>query len=431
MTITFIGHGYVGLVTACVFADLGNTVYVIGRSPQKIKRLSSGDPIIFEPGLAEILKKNLEAKRIFFTDSYTQSIEKSDVVFIAVGTPAQENGEADLTNVFKVAEAVAKNLKKGYTVVSCKSTVPVGTNRKIYEIIDKIKPGGADFDVASCPEFLREGSALHDTFYPDRIVIGVDNQRATNMLLRLHKPLSGKRVIVTLESAEIIKYASNALLATKISFANLISFLCEKTDADVEEVLEGVGLDSRIGRVFLHPGLGYGGSCFPKDVKALTKTGQSLGVDMSLLEAITSINHIARKNFLNKIYQNVTEKNVAIWGLSFKPNTDDIREAPSIYIIDRLIRANFKITVFDPAAIDNIRTIFGDKLNYADDPYMAVKGASALIILTEWNEFKQIDLKKVKQMMKGSVIIDGRNIYDPVIVKNFSFNYISVGRSAI
>jgi UDPglucose 6-dehydrogenase len=260
MTITFIGHGYVGLVTACVFADLGNTVYVIGRNKSKLDRLKSGDPIIFEPGLEQLLKKNLEAGRLKFTDEYPEAISHSEIVFLAVGTPPTETGEADLSSVLTVAEQIGKNLGKHYTVVSCKSTVPVGTNKKIKELIESVKPEDAHFDVASCPEFLREGSALSDTFEPDRVVLGSYSQKAIDTLLKVHSPLPGKRVIVGLESAELIKYASNSILATKISFANLIAFLCEKVGGNVEEVLDGVGLDDRIGRTFLYPGIGYGGS---------------------------------------------------------------------------------------------------------------------------------------------------------------------------
>ena len=317
MTITFIGHGYVGIVTACVFADLGNIVYVIGRTPEKIARLKNGDPIIFEPGLGELLKKNLEAKRIIFTLDYQEAIPASEIVFLAVGTPPKANGEANLSSVLATAETVAKNLGAHYTVVSCKSTVPVGTNTKIKEIIEKHKPTAATFDVASCPEFLREGTGINDTFFPDRIIIGSASEAATQLLLKLHEPLPGERVLVGLESAEVIKYASNSILSVKISFANLVAFLCEKTGANVEEVLDGVGLDKRIGRDFLSPGIGYGGSCFPKDVLALTKTGESLKVDMSLLIAVDQINQQARDNFTDKNIAHTPSKKNAIWGLAF------------------------------------------------------------------------------------------------------------------
>lgn len=428
MTITFIGHGYVGLVTALVFADLGNTVYVIGHNEEKIKKLKGGDPIIYEPGLAELLKKNLDAKRIFFSTQYAPAITNSDAVFIAVGTPAKESGEADLTSVLAVSKKIGLHLKKGYTVVSCKSTVPVGTNRKIYDIIKKIKPNHAKFDIVSCPEFLREGSAINDTFEPDRIVIGSDSKEAAEIILKIHKPLNGSRVVVSIESAELIKYISNSILATKISFANLVSFLCEKIGADVEDVLNAVGLDQRIGRAFFYPGVGYGGSCFPKDVKALINTGNSLGVDMSLLTSTEEINYQARFKFLNKIIKHCSQKNIGIWGLSFKPNTDDVRDAPSIFILDKLLEKGFKIKVYDPEATVNIKKIFKEKISYAKTPFEAAREVQAIVILTEWNEFKQISLQKVKLLMNKPVIIDGRNIYSVNTMKKLGFTYISIGR---
>lgn len=429
MTITFIGHGYVGLVSACVFASLGNTVYVIGRDAEKIKKLEQGNPIIFEPGLAELLKKNIEGKRILFTTSYTQAIPNSQIVFIAVGTPSKPDGEADLTAVNKTAQHIARSLGRQYTVISCKSTVPIGTNRKIYELVKKNAPSYAKFDVASCPEFLREGSALEDSFNPDRIVIGSSSKKALSLLLDLHKPIEGKRVMVSIESAEIIKYASNSILATKISFANLISFLCEKTGADVLEVLDGVGLDNRIGRMFLSPGIGYGGSCFPKDLRSLIQTGESLDIDMSLLREVEEINKQAKERMFSKIIKNCPGKIVTIWGLAFKPNTDDVREAPSLFIITELLQRGFEIKVYDPEAMDNIKKIYGDKLLYHKDPYDAVKNTHLLAILTEWNEFKQIDLQKVKKTMKKSIVVDGRNLYDPKNMVQCDFTYIPTGRT--
>lgn len=428
MTITFVGHGYVGLVTACVFADFGNNVWVIGHTPEKLKRLQSGDPIIFEPGLKELLEKNIKQGRLHFTHEYCQAIPESEVVFIAVGTPPAQDGVANLSTVFTVAKQIGKNLKKKYTVVSCKSTVPVHTNRKIQKIIEKVKPQGVCFDVVSCPEFLREGSALQDTFCPDRVVLGSESQKAIDILLELHKPISGKRVITGLESAEIIKYASNSFLATKISFANLISFFCEKTGADVEEVLEGVGLDNRIGRIFLYPGVGYGGSCFPKDVLALIQTGEEMAIDMSLLKSVDKINFQAKEAFLKKILANCKEKTIAIWGLAFKANTDDIRFAPSLYIIEELLKRGFIVRVYDPEAMDNVRKIFKEKLTYCNDPYDAVQKAGTLIVLTEWNEFKQIDLQKTQKLMKQPILFDGRNIYNPRHMKTLGYTYYGVGR---
>jgi len=428
MKITFVGHGYVGLVSACVFADFGNEVYVIGRNEEKINRLKSGDPIIFEPGLKELLEKNLKASRLHFTLDYQKVVPKSEIVFITVGTPPKNNGEADLSAVFEVAKNIAKNLSDHFTVVSCKSTVPVGTNKKVEEIIKKYAPKKAKFAVASCPEFLREGSAISDTLNADRIVIGSSSKKAIQILLKLHQPFSSKKIITDLASAELIKYASNAILATKVSFSNLIAFYCEKTGADVEKVLDAVGLDKRIGRIFMNPGVGYGGSCLPKDVLALINSGKKLNIDTSLLEAVDKINHQTKENFLKKILKNKQGEKIAILGLSFKPNTDDIRFSPSIFIIENLLKHGFKIKVFDPEAMRNIKKIFGEKIQYASDLYDAVKNADQLIILTEWNEFKQIDLKKVKKLLKKPVIFDGRNIYDPLLLKNLGFKYFSVGR---
>jgi len=428
MTLTIVGHGYVGLVSACVFADFGNEVYVIGRNQEKIKRLQNGDPIIFEPGLKELLEKNLKACRLHFTLDYQKAIPNSEIVFITVGTPPKENGEADLSAVYDVAKNIAKNLGHHFTVVSCKSTVPVGTNKKVETILKKYAPKKAQFAVASCPEFLREGSAISDTLNADRIVIGSSSKKAIELLLKLHQPLSGKKVITDLASAELIKYASNAILATKISFANLISFYCEKTGADVEKVLDAVGLDKRIGRIFMNPGVGYGGSCLPKDVLALIDTGKKLSIETALLEAVDKVNYQSKENFLQKILKHHRGKKIAILGLSFKPNTDDIRFAPSIFIIENLLKNNFQITVYDPEAMINIKKIFREKIAYASNAYSAVKDADQFVILTEWNEFKQIDLKKVKKLLKKPVIFDGRNIYDPIILRKLGFKYFSIGR---
>jgi len=436
MVISFIGHGYVGLVTACIFADFGNKVWVIGHTPEKIERLKKGDPIIYEPGLQELLKKNIAAKRLLFTTSYESAIKESEIVFITVGTPPKENGEADLSAVLNVSKLIAKHLKKGFTVVSCKSTVPVGTNKKVEKILAEHKAKDAEFAVASCPEFLREGTAINDTLYTDRVVIGSESKKASDLLVVLHEPLTGKRVLTDLPSAELIKYTSNAMLATKISFANLISFYCEKVGADVETVLDGVGLDKRIGNVFIDPGIGYGGSCFPKDVKALIQIGMANGVDTTLLQSVDSINDETRANFIKKVKSHFATnksagKKVAIWGLSFKPNTDDIRMAPSLSVIEKLLEEDYTINVYDPVAMDNIKNIFKNKIQFHDNPYDAVKNTSALCILTEWNEFKQADLERVKSLMKHAVILDGRNIYDKETLKKIGFTYISTGRQPV
>lgn len=428
MTITFIGHGYVGLVTAAVFADFGNKVWVVGRTPEKIEKLKKGDPLFFEPDLKELLEKNLAAGRLHFTLDYTDAIPESDVVFIAVGTPPQDTGAADLSTVFEVAEKIGKNLKQGFTVVSCKSTVTIGTNAKIAEIVNRVKPTGAEFAIASCPEFLAQGTAIANTFNPDRVVIGSDSKKAIEVMTELHKPIDAPNIVTDLASAELIKYTANAMLATKISFANLIAQYSEKTGANVESVLDAVGIDKRIGRVFMNPGVGYGGSCFPKDVKALIQIGKSLGIDTMLLDGVEKVNLNMRQNVTDKIIENSEEKNIAILGLSFKPNTDDIREAPSVYIIRELLEQGFKINVYDPEAMSKVKAIFGDKISFFDDPYAATDGVSTLVVLTEWNEFKSLDLEKVKKLMKNHVIIDGRNIYSPEEVRALGFNYLGVGR---
>lgn len=431
MTITIVGHGYVGLVSACVFADFGNTVYVVGHTPEKLERLRNGDPIIYEPGLKEVLEKNNKAGRLIFTTDFAESVSSSEIVFITVGTPPKENGEADLSTVLHVAEQIGKNISHKFTVVSCKSTVPVGTNKKIEEIINTCKKSDVQFAVASCPEFLREGSALHDTFHADRVVIGSASQQAIEVLLKIHAPITGKKIVTDLASAELIKYTSNSVLAMKISFANLISFYCEKTGANVESVLDAVGLDQRIGRIFMDPGVGYGGSCFPKDVKALISTGKHLGIDTQLLEAVDTINEKARTNLMQKILTHVKGKKIAIWGLSFKPNTDDIRFAPSVDIIKILLEKGYTLSVYDQEGMNNIKKLFGNKLTYATNSYEALKDADALVILTEWNEFKNIDLKEVRKRMKQPMIFDGRNIYDTKTMEELGFSYISTGRGSV
>lgn len=431
MIITIIGHGYVGLVSACCFADFGNEVYVIGHTDEKLERLRNGDPIIYEPGLKELLEKNLKAGRIHFIKEYDKAIPLSEIVFITVGTPPKSNGEADLSAVFTVAKNIVPHLKKGLTVVSCKSTVPVGTNKKIEKILLKSKPHHSEIAVASCPEFLREGSAISDTFLADRVVIGSSSQKAVDLLLKLHAPVPGKKVITDLASAELIKYTSNSMLAVKISFANLISFYCEKTGADVEKVLDAVGLDKRIGRIFMDPGVGYGGSCFPKDVKALISTGKDLNINTGLLEATENINQQTRINFLEKILKYVKGRTIGIWGLSFKPNTDDIRFAASLDIIDALLKKGFIIKTYDQEGIDNVKKKYGNVLIYCTNPYEVVNHADGLAILTEWNEFKNIDLEKVKKLMKTPLIFDGRNIYQPDVMKKLGFTYFPVGRNPI
>jgi UDPglucose 6-dehydrogenase len=431
MTISFIGHGYVGLVTAAVFADLGNTVWVVGRTKEKIEKLKKGIAPFYEPGLAELVKRNVDAGRLIFTLDYKEAVTPSSIVFICVGTPSAASGEADLSSVFSAAESVAKALI-GYKVVVTKSTVPPGTNQKVAQILTKYKPSGTSFSIASAPEFLREGSAINDTLHPDRVVIGTTSDRAEELLRELHKPISGEMVLCNVETAELIKYASNSLLSTKISFANAIAVLSEKVGADAEKVLEGVGLDRRLGRSFLYAGVGYGGSCFPKDVKALIAIAGDYGYDFSLLKAVDDINKQSRKNFTDKIVKHfngdLKNKTISVLGLAFKPDTDDMREAPSLYIISDLVRHGAKVVAFDPVAIENAKRVLPTEVVYAKNAYSAVTNADAVVVLTEWNEFRQLDLVKIAGQMKSRVLFDGRNIYEPTRVKQLGFMYYGVGR---
>jgi UDPglucose 6-dehydrogenase len=431
MTVAFIGHGYVGLVTASVFADLGNTVWVVGRTKEKIEKLKKGIAPFFEPGLSELVKRNVEAGRLLFTLDYKEAVVPSQIVFICVGTPSKSTGEADLTEVFNASREIGKNLR-GYKVISVKSTVPPGTNKKISEIISSVKEEGSSFAMASVPEFLREGTAINDTLHPDRVVIGTTSDRATDLLKEFHKPIDGKLVLCNIETAELIKYASNSMLSTKISFANAIGILSEKVGADVEKVLEGVGLDRRIGREFLYPGVGYGGSCFPKDVKALITIAKTHGYDFSLLTAVEEVNKQVKMNFIEKIVKHfdgeLKGKTIAIFGLSFKPNTDDMREAPSIEIIEDLHKKGVRIVAYDPIAIENAKKVLPKGITYATSAYEAARGADAVAIVTEWNEFRQIDLVRLAKELKGRVLFDGRNIYDPQSVKDLGYVYYGVGR---
>lgn len=429
MKVAFIGHGYVGLVTAAVMSDFGNEVFVLGRNSEKIENLNRGVIPIYEPGLEELVKRNLKAGRLKFTLDYKKPVSASDVVIIAVGTPSAENGEADLSSVFEVAKNIALHLKSGFTVIATKSTVPVGTNRKISQIINKYKSKSAGFAIASIPEFLKEGTGIEDTLKPDRVIIGVEDEKAENILKDLHSPISNSPFIVNIETAEMIKYAANSFLATKISFANAISFLCEKSGANVLDVMEGIGMDKRIGRSFLNAGIGYGGSCFPKDVKALIKISDNLGYDFKLLKSVSLINEEAYKNFIQKIeghFKNIKNKRLAILGLSFKPNTDDLRDAPSIPIIKHLLKKGAKIIAYDPVATVNAKKYLPE-ISYAKNAYECLKNADALLIITEWNEFKELNLSEIKNSMKQPIMFDGRNIYNKQEVEKLGFKYFGVG----
>ena len=431
MTISFIGHGYVGLVTAAVFADLGNTVWVVGRTKEKIETLKKGVATFYEPGLSELVKRNVDAGRLLFTLDYHDAVTPSEIIFIAVGTPPKENGEADLTEVFNAAREIGKNLV-GYKVVSVKSTVPPGTNKKVAALLDEIKPTGSSFAIASVPEFLRQGQAIADTMHPQRVVIGTTSDRAQKLLVDLHKPINTKMVLCNVETAELIKYAANSMLSIKISFANAMALLSEKVGADVEKVLDGVGLDPRIGRSFLYPGVGYGGSCFPEDVKALIAIGKVYGYDFTLLKATDAINDEARQHFIEKIQNHfhgeLQGKTIAVLGLSFKPDTDDMRFAPSITIIEALTKGGAKVVSYDPVAIENAKKVLPKDVIFAASSYEAVKDADAVAVLTEWNEFRQLDMVKLAKGLKERVLFDGRNIYDPQTMKDLGYTYYGVGR---
>lgn len=431
MTITFIGHGYVGLVSAAVFADLGNTVWVIGHTYKKIENLKKGILPLFEPGLEEIVKRNIKTKRLIFTLDYSLAVPTSSVVFIAVGTPSKKNGETDLSAVFDVAKKIGQNLRNKYAVVVTKSTVPIGTNRKIKNIIAEEKPENLRFDIASVPEFLREGRAISDTLRPDRIIIGIESQRAQDILLELHKPINSNIVLTDIETAEMIKYAANAFLATKISFANAIAHIAGLTNADGLKVLEGIGLDKRIGSKFLSPGAGFGGSCFPKDLKALIAISRQYGYEFELLKDVEKINDQAILGIVAKakrlLGDDLKNKKIGILGLTFKPDTDDMRDAPSITIIKSLQREKGYIKAYDPIAMQNAKKILKN-IEYCKDAYSVAKDSDILIVLTEWGEFRQLDLQKIKNLMRSAIILDGRNIYDPKKAKEMGFIYTGVGR---
>ncbi|MBI4097844.1 MAG: UDP-glucose/GDP-mannose dehydrogenase family protein, partial [Candidatus Levybacteria bacterium] len=364
-----------------------------------------------------------------FTLDYSPAVPNSDIVFIAVGTPPQKTGDAELSTVFEVAKNIGKNLKN-HSVVATKSTVPVGTNRKIQELIEEAKPKGTTFEIASVPEFLREGTAIEDTLHPDRIVIGTQNEGAREKLVELHKPIKAPFVHTNLETAELIKYGANSFLATKISFANAIAKLSESVGADGERVLDGIGLDKRIGRAFLYPGVGYGGSCFPKDVKALISIASDHDYDFSLLDQVEEINKQAKRDIVRKarkILGDMRGKKIAVFGLAFKPDTDDMRDAPSLDIIELLKQEGVRIVAYDPKAMENAKKLISD-IEFAKDMYKTVEGADLLLILTDWNEFKEADLEKIKKLMNTPNIIDGRNIYDPEKARELGFSYIGVGR---
>lgn len=435
MTITVIGASYVGLVTAAVFAELGNKVYCVDIIQGKIEGLKKSVVPFYEPQLEEYIQRNVKAKRLIFTTSYAESIPKSQTVLICVGTPPKPgNGEADLSFLFLAVEETAKNIS-GYTLITIKSTIPIGYEDDLEQAVKK--HAKQKFEFAASPEFLREGSAIEDTLHPDRIVIGTLSKKAQKILLELYAPISGERVICDIRSAQLIKYASNALLATKVSYANAIAILCERMGADVEKVLRGVGFDKRLGRNFLYPGVGYGGSCLPKDVSAFIALSSQFDYDFSLLRAVDAINKNQISHFISKIKKALSTKDgsgaemsglkLAVLGLSFKPNTDDMRDAPSVKIIEQLISLGAEVTAYDPQAMKNAKKIL-PKINYSNDAYSALKDKDALIVITEWPEFKELDFLKVKKLLKKPIVVDGRNIYDKDKLQSLGFHYFGVGR---
>jgi UDPglucose 6-dehydrogenase len=432
-TIAVAGTGYVGLSTGTCFADMGNKVVCIDINEEKIKMLSEGRVPIYEPGLSEMIVRNVKGGRLSFTTSYEEALAEAEYVFICVGTPSGVDGEADLQYVRMAAESVARTMTRPLIVIN-KSTVPVGTGDWVADIIKRSQPQPVDFSVVSCPEFTREGSAIYDFMNPDRVVVGSRSQEAAERVAQLHIPLRARVVMTDLRTAEMIKYASNAFLATKISFINEIAVICEKLGADVEEVAQGMGFDRRIGAHFLNAGLGYGGSCFPKDVKALEHMAVVHGSHPQLLRAVIEINRDMRRwavyNLREMLGGKIDGKKVGILGLAFKPNTDDIRESPALDIARLLMNEGAFVTGYDPVAMANASRQVPD-LRLAEDPYELAGGADALLVCTEWNEFKQLDLGRLKGLMTQPVLVDGRNIYNPTIMKNFGFRYKAVGRGSV
>lgn len=437
MNIAIVGTGYVGLVSGTCFAEMGANVTCVDIDERKIRSLQQGDIPIYEPGLDEMVTRNYREGRLRFTTDLSTCLEDVEIVFSAVGTPPDEDGSADLKYVLQVAHTIGANMKK-YILVVTKSTVPVGTASKVKAAIqEELSRRGEDieFDVASNPEFLKEGNAIKDFMSPDRVVVGVESEKARDLMSRLYRPflLNNFRVIFTdIPSAEMIKYAANSMLATRISFMNDIANLCELVGADVNMVRKGIGSDTRIGSKFLYPGCGYGGSCFPKDVKALIRTAEQKGYEMKVLKAVESVNEQQKTVLFNKLSRyykgDLSGKTVALWGLSFKPETDDMREATSLVTIELLLQAGCRVRVYDPVAMDECRRRIGDKVEYSQDMYEAVLDADALLLLTEWKQFRMPSWGVITRAMREKLVIDGRNIYDPAELHDLGITYYCIGR---
>ena len=435
MKIAVVGTGYVGLVTGTCFAETGNTVTCVDIDKNKVEKLSNGQITIYEPGLEKLFLRNQREERLKFTTNLEEGIADAKIIFLALPTPPGEDGSADMKYILGVANDLGKILKD-YKVIVDKSTVPVGTAEKVRDAI--AKNCKCEFDVVSNPEFLREGVAVEDFMKPDRVVIGTESEKARKIMADLYAPFvrQGNPVIFMDErSSELTKYAANSFLATKISFMNEIARLCELMGADVDMVRRGIGGDERIGKRFLFPGIGYGGSCFPKDVQALVKSASDVKYDFRILNAVMDVNEKQKVHLIPRIKKyfnnNVTGKKIALWGLAFKPNTDDIREAPALYIIEELLKAGATVTVFDPEAMKNVRDVVGDKISFTENQYDALNNCDALIIATEWSEFRTPDFEKMTQRMKSKVIFDGRNVFDLSQMKDLGFYYESIGRKTI
>lgn len=432
MKVCVVGTGYVGLVAGTCFAEYGNNVICIDKDEKKIENLKKGIIPIYEPGLSELVERNHKEGRLHFSTSLQQGVEASEFIFIAVGTPTSDNGSADLRFVFGVAEEVGKAMN-GYKIIVDKSTVPVGTADQVKAIVQKFTKH--PFDVVSNPEFLKEGAAIDDFMRPERVVIGADSEKAAKKMAELYSPfvLNGNPILTMgIRSAELTKYACNAFLATKISFVNEIANLCDAVGANFEDVRKGMGTDSRIGRQFLYAGIGYGGSCFPKDVRALLRTAEEYKAPMQIIYSVEEVNEKQKTRLTDKIFeyyksQDMKGKTFGVWGLSFKPGTDDMREAPSIPLLLELQKNGAKIQAFDPAAAETAKYYFGDKIEYMPDAYSALKGADALLLLTEWREFREPDFEKIRGLLKSPLVFDGRNQYKPNYMKEIGFTYFSIG----
>jgi UDPglucose 6-dehydrogenase len=433
MELSIIGSGYVGLVTGACFADVGHSVICVDNDPKKIEALQAGKVPIYEPGLEEVIHRNVSAGRLRFTGSIQDGVDNSQIIFIAVPTPQQASGEVDLSYIEKVAREIA-NVLTDYRVIVDKSTVPVKTGEKVAESIKRYNRHGAEFDVVSNPEFLREGCAVADLMHPDRIVIGAQNERAIDLMKKVYEPFMAPILVTDINSAELIKHAANSFLALKISYINAVSSICDASGADVEKVADGIGMDRRIGRSFLHAGIGYGGSCFPKDIAAFIKISEQLGVPFDLLKEVQRINAAQRERFLKAIRDTLwvlREKKVAVWGLTFKPDTDDIRSSVAIDLVAEMLREGAHVVAYDPKGMEKARSVEAiAKAQLARTALAAIEGAEALVIATEWSEFANFDLAVLKEKMATPIVFDGRNLFDPKTMARLGFHYHSIGRAS-